>query len=197
MGRPKAELPLAGRSFALWGLEALRAGGCRPIYLVEGAHRSPEPSAWPGASPLRRVHNPDWPLGPLSSIQAGLRAALRETPDLDAAIVHRVEQPRVRAATIRALITRAEAEPATIWQPRLDGRSGHPLLWPRACFAPLLALDAHIHSARSLLRDPSWSGARRWLEVDELEIGDPGVLDNIDTPEDYAALVRAQSAGEG
>jgi CTP:molybdopterin cytidylyltransferase MocA len=176
MGQAKALLEFEGRTFVGIGVELLRQAGCAPVLVVDGAHR---------LGPLvgaERVHNVGWQHGPLSSLQLGLARALELEPNLDALLVHHVERPRIQAQTVVALLAAANAEPECVWQPSFAGRSGHPLVWPRALFGALSSLDAGSDTARTLLRGPA-STARRKLEVD-----DPGVLDNIDTPEQLAAL---------
>ena len=176
MGRPKATLTFEGRSFVERGVELLRDAGCSPVLVVDGAH---ELAPLEGA---QLVHNTNWRMGPLSSLQLGLARALALAPSLDALVVHHVERPRVRVETVRALLAAARAEPGTIWQPRHAEHSGHPLLWPCTVFKALLDLDPNHESARTLIRGAAAS-LRRKLKVD-----DPGVLENIDTPADLAGL---------
>jgi len=177
MGRPKALLEYEGRSFVARGVAMVRAAGCSPVLVVDGAHRL-DGLIEPGLL----VHNERWELGPLASVQAGLRHALTLEPALAGLLVHPVERPRVQAATISGLLAGSSAEPEGLWQPVHAGRSGHPMVWPRILFHALLNLDPAHHSARSLVRGAA-AGMRRKLEVD-----DPGVLENIDSPEDLARL---------
>ncbi|MFV8751654.1 nucleotidyltransferase family protein [Nannocystaceae bacterium ST9] len=182
MGRVKALLALGDSSLLARSIALVRAGGCSPVIVVEGAHPlDAEPAL--RERDVVRACNPDWPLGPLGSLQAGLRAALERAPELDGVLVQHVERPRVEPATVAALIAGLAAEPDAIWQPEFEGRSGHPMLWPRACFGDLLALDPARASARTLARAPEQAWRRR-----KLAVGDPGVLDNIDTPDDYRRL---------
>jgi len=70
--------------------------------------------------------------------------------------------------------------------PRFNGRRGHPVIFSRAVFHELLEVPTS-DGARSVVRaDP-----RRVLEID---VADPAVLEDIDTPEAYEALVRRGSA---
>lgn len=177
MGRPKALLELGGRSFVARGVALLREAGCAPVLVVDGAHRL-EPIA-----DAESIHNPDWRQGPLASLQAGLRHALALEPALDGLVVHHVERPAVRSETVRALIAAHADAPACLWQPTHDARSGHPVLWPRGLFESLLALDPTRETARTLVRGPASSLCRK------LEVNDPGVLDNIDTPQRLARLL--------
>lgn len=178
MGVAKATLELDGRSFVTRAIELLRAVGCAPVLVIDGAHVLAD-AAIVGA---QRVHNADWQLGPLSSLQVGLQRALELDALLDAVVVHPVERPRVRLDTLEALLAGLAREPDAIWQPTHAGRSGHPVVWPRVCFDELLALDPARETARTLVRGRA-AARRRKLEID-----DAGVLDNIDTPADVAAL---------
>lgn len=176
MGRPKALLEYEGRSFVAGGLARLRAAGCSPLLVVDGAHRlSPE---LPGLEQVELVHNERWELGPLASMQAGLARALQLQPELAGLLVHHVERPRIRVETFVDLLNAFIEQPAMLWQPTHRARSGHPMLWPRHLFDALMALDPARDSARTLVRGAA-APLRRKLEVD-----DPGVLDNIDTPAD-------------
>jgi molybdenum cofactor cytidylyltransferase len=188
MGRPKALLPLGELSLLARSIALVREGGCDPVIVVEGAHPLDVEPALREQGVIRAL-NPDWPLGPLSSLQVGLRAAL-EGGELDGLLVHHVERPRVAAATVAALIAALAREPDAIWQPQFEGRSGHPMLWPRACFGDLFALDPTRASARTLVRDPRNAARRR-----KLACSDEGVLDNIDTPDDYARLLASYRPG--
>lgn len=182
MGTPKALLPLAGRSLLAHSLERVLAGGCTGALVVEGAHALTSEPALADAR-VGVVVNPDWPLGPLSSLQAGLRAAIDRHERLAGVLVQRVEQPRVSPHTIAALLHALAEQPDAIVQPQVRGVSGHPIVWPRACFEDLLALDPRHASARTLLARPEHAARRRKLALD-----DEGVLDNIDTPADYERL---------
>lgn len=180
MRTPKALLPLDGRSLLAHSIELVLSGGCAHACVVEGAHAL-------GLAPMQRVRvvvNASWPLGPLSSLQAGLRAALVDHDELAGVLVQRVEQPRVSPHTIAALLHALAEQPDAIVQPSVHGTSGHPIVWPRVCFDALLALDPATATARTLLTQPDHAARRRKLPLD-----DEGVLDNIDTPADYARLL--------
>lgn len=175
MGRPKALLEFRGRSFVACGIEAVRSAGCAPVIVVDGAHRLELAGS-------ELVHNEHWELGPLSSLQVGLRRALALAPALAGVLVHHVERPRVRGETIVKLLAAFAEQPEMLWQVTVGGRSGHPMVWPRELFDALLALDPARDSARTLVRGAA-AERRRKLEVDDL-----GVLDNIDSPADLALL---------
>ena len=118
-----------------------------------------------------------------------LRSGLDEVDAADAGpavavVVLPVDHPRIRASTVAALIEawRADAGPAdaseAVVRPVRDGEPGHPTLFPRATWPAL--------------RDPSLAdGARSVVEsarVIDVPVDDPGVLLDIDAPEDLDGL---------
>lgn len=169
MGSPKPLVQWRGRAFVRHVIDALHGTGCAPIVVVEGAHALPDDVI----APARRVRHPGWAQGPLSSIQAGLRAT-----DEGAVLLATVDRPHVDVATIAALLAAHEDDPDAVVQPFHAGRRGHPLVLPASLRASVLAA-APTANLRDVLRD-----ARRR----ELAADDPAVLDNIDTPADLARL---------
>jgi molybdenum cofactor cytidylyltransferase len=163
-------LPMVGHVIA-----AVRDGGCDPIVVIEGAHALPD-DAIAGA---RRVVHAQWALGPLSSVQAGLRALDGRESGV---LIATVDRPHLAAATVRALLDAHAGDREAVLQPAFRGRRGHPVLLPAKQRDALLALDPTA-SLRDLLDRPELAALRRSIAVD-----DPAVLDNIDTPADLARL---------
>lgn len=177
MGRPKALLRWRGRPFVWHVLEQARAAGAAPIVVVEGAVALPA-DAVRGAMVVR---NEAWAEGPLGSLQVGLRA-LEEAGVRAPVLVLTVDRPHLRAQTLRALADAVATEPTAIWQPRIGERRGHPIVYP-ADVVPALVQLRPPQTPRTLLAEPEIAARRKQLEVD-----DPAVLDNLDTPEDLERL---------
>ena len=172
MGRPKALCTWQGRPF-VWHLVQLAAAHCERSVVVTGAHElSTELVA-----PATLVRNEDWERGRLSSLQTGLRAA----PGADAYLVLTVDQPRVQPATIAALLAAARSEGAIV-QPSAGERRGHPVVYPAEAVSHLLNLPPTA-TARDLY------GVADLRRV-SVEVDDPAIFENIDTPEDLRALDR-------
>ena len=176
MGRPKQLLRHRGRSFVGCAVELALAAGCAPIVVVSGAVELGEEPLTPAVL----VHNADWPMGQLSSLQRGLAAVLERRPRSPGVLVLTVDRPHLRADTVIALVAAARAEPGALWQPELHGRRGHPVIYPAALLAALAALPPTA-SPRALVA--AHAALRRGLPVD-----DPAVLENLDRPEDLARL---------
>ena len=170
MGRPKATLTTGpgGRTFVGAILETLRAAGVDTVRVVVA----------PGLDDLTPdgVANPDPSAGMLSSVQCGLRAFRQP---VDAAIVWPVDHPLVKVTTLAAMIAAFTRSDAPIVVPTFEGRRGHPVLFSARLVPELLSAD------------PS-KGAREVVHAHgdrlELPVEDRGIIEDIDTPEDYERL---------
>jgi CTP:molybdopterin cytidylyltransferase MocA len=176
MGAPKALLVWRGQPFVVHSIALARVVQAAPIVVVEGAHAVPD-ELLAGAV---RVKNEAWSLGPLGSLQAGLRVATKDDPQ--AVLVLSVDRPHVEPATVAALVAAWRKEPSAVWQPSRDGKHGHPIVWPLDLAHRVLALTIDAN-ARDVLAAHDVAPRRRFLEV-----ADNAVLDNIDAPEDLELL---------
>ncbi|MHC4401838.1 MAG: nucleotidyltransferase family protein [Planctomycetota bacterium] len=132
-------------------------------------------------SAYRHVVNPDPDRGRTSSVQSGL-AALR--PGLRAVFVQPVDCPMVWPTTYGALAEAMSA--ADVAVPTHRGRHGHPPLVSARIVPAIQAADAD-EPLRRLLKAPGVG--RVCVEVD-----DPGVLLNVDRPEDLEQLRSVYTA---
>jgi molybdenum cofactor cytidylyltransferase len=131
------------------------------------------------------VVNPDASRGQFSSLQVGLREVLNH--GRDAAVVTLVDRPPVRAATIQILRQTFESADQNIWAvvPEFSGKHGHPYLAGREMI-------------EAFLRVPPTSTAREvehehQRHIQYVQVDDPFVALNINTPEDYAGLLARTS----
>lgn len=166
-GVAKALLPARGATFLGAIAGACREAGADEVVVVVGAPFGREVAAEAARLGARVVENPDPSRGMASSIRCGF-AALGAG---DRALLWPVDHPRVRAATVRALL----AVDGDVVVPRHGGRGGHPVVVARAVWPALAACPPE--GARAVLRDPRWR--RRDVEVD-----DPGVVRDVDLPAD-------------
>jgi molybdenum cofactor cytidylyltransferase len=173
MGSCKQLLDLGGKSVLARCLETLLAGGIREVVVVVGVKGEPV-AAEAGGFPVRVVVNGD-PAGDMaSSVRVG-RAAL--SMEAGGVIITPCDYPMVLPATVAHLLEAHAEEPDLIVIPTHCGRRGHPLLIPRLVLEELQG-DLTL---RDLVRfDPN---RLRCIEVD-----DPGILIDMDTPEDYRRL---------
>jgi CTP:molybdopterin cytidylyltransferase MocA len=175
MGLSKALLDAGGQSFLARILSSLRQGGAEPLLVVVRS----------GTDPVAReaeknggvvLLNPDPSPGPVSSLQAGIRSLPEGAP---AVFFAPVDHPLFLPSTIRALKEAFVETGAPLVAPTFQGRRGHPVLFSRDLFPELLEEDLP-EGARSVVR--------RYLDVrEEVPVVDPGILADIDTPQEYRA----------
>ena len=112
-----------------------------------------------------------------SSLACGVS---RLGPEVTAVLVVLGDMPRIPAAVPQALIGAFSGDMDEILIPTCNGQPGHPVLFGRAHFAALVAL-AGDEGARSVV-------AAHPLQVRRVEVGEPGILLDVDTPSGLQAL---------
>jgi len=135
-----------------------------------------------GASVLT---NPEPSRGQFSSLQIGLREVLNR--GRDAAIITLVDRPPANAGTIELLRTAFESASADVWGvvPEFSGQHGHPYLAGREL------IEAFLQSPpTSTAREVEHRYQQHILYV---AVSDPLVALNVNTPDDYAALLARPS----
>jgi|SRR3990172_3419865 len=175
MGSAKLTLPWRdGRTVVEAVVAALRDGGVGRIGVVVGGDRRAVEQALAGSN-VEFVENPRFADDEmLGSIQVGLRAM---GDDPTAALLTPGDLPAIRPATVRALIDAWGESGDAICVPVCEGRRGHPVLLPRRAWPEVLAL-ASGESLRSYLRLHA-------AELRPVEVPDPGIHADIDSPADY------------
>jgi molybdenum cofactor cytidylyltransferase len=119
----------------------------------------------------------------LVSVKAGLGAARRAFPRAGAVWLHLADHPFVDAATLRVVARAfADAHERRAVMPVHAGRGGHPALIPAGLVDEILTWDG--------------AGGLRafWVERPErcvrIEVPDPGVTRDLDTPEQYRQSIE-------
>ncbi len=182
MGRPKALLPIDGETFIERIVGALKKSGIERILVVLGFNAE-EMRGQIEHLPVEILVNRDYHEGQLSSLQTALRF-LQGEKDCQAALVHLVDHPYLKAAVVNQMIDRYRESKSPIVIPKYRGKRGHPVLFDRSLFAELLAapLDQGAKFVVNAHRD----------ETLELETDDIGVTLDIDTPELYRQHVKGE-----
>jgi molybdenum cofactor cytidylyltransferase len=178
MGSPKALLHFQGQSFIERICTAFLTAGVDEFIVVLGARADDLRQALPSHPALRTVMNTRYFQGQLSSLMTGIGAL---SPESEAAVVNLVDHPLVTAETIQALIASFRATPVPIIIASYQGRRGHPVLFSSRVYGEILAAPLDQGAKVVVRKDPS--------RVCELPLDDPGILADIDTPEDYARYV--------
>jgi len=131
------------------------------------------------------VTNPDPNRGQFSSLQVGLHEVLNR--GRDAAMITLVDRPPVSEATIQVLRAAFAEAPQSAWAvvPEFSGQHGHPFLAGRELIEAFLQAPATA-SARDIEH-------RHAQHIQYIAVNDPFVAVNVNTPEDYAALLAKSS----
>ena len=174
MGCCKQLLPLDGRPAIVRSVESLLAAGLDEVIVVvneEGAEVAAAISHLPVT--IRVNETPD------SDMAKSVRVGLSGVADTaSGVIVALADTPLVRKETCRFLAEQHQLHQDVILIPVYRGRKGHPTLFPR----PVLAsIDQHP-TLRDVIQVHGES-------VRLLEVDDPWITTDMDTPDDYRRLV--------
>jgi molybdenum cofactor cytidylyltransferase len=172
MGFPKPLLKIDDETFIAHTAHAMLAV-VRPLVVVLGAYAERIRPAVPRGEGIAIVENPAFARGQLSSLKVGLGAI---PPQCEAAMVHLADHPTVRPRTFSAVAREYHRTDGQIVIARYAGRRGHPVIFARALFQELVAA-------------PEEQGARFVVNADPgrivyVDIEDPGVTLDLDTPDD-------------
>ena len=181
-GVPKALMSLAGVPAVRRMAETCLSRGHDPVVVVVGPHRGPIAHELRGLA-VDLVDSELWYEGRSASIRSGLEAI---PPERDV-MFWPVDHPFVTAATLDALEQVRDRDALAVWFiPTYRSKGGHPVLWRSSIRADILDLrsDAPL---RSLL--PEFG-----VQVRRIEVDDPGVVTNVDTPEEYRAALEEWEA---
>lgn len=176
MGRPKALLSYQGRTFLEKLVSDYQQIGCQPIVVVLGRTAEHIRSVLDESEVSVRINTRPED-GPLSSIQIGLQTL---PSDCSGFFVCPSDHPVVHVETLRSMIETWDHCASYAVKPRYGNRGGHPVLLGRAWREAVLDLPL-TSSLRELMRTRSSA-------VITMDVPDPGILMNVDTPEDYERL---------
>ena len=182
MGQPKQLLPYRGRTLLRHAADTAVATGCAPVVLVTGALYNAL-AAEVADLPIQVVHNPDWQTGMASSIRAGLAAAISSQPT--AYLIMLSDQPLVAPELLLQMIAQQQQTQA----PAVAAAYGDILGVPAVFNRSMLPALQHLEGAQ---------GANRLIKSLGSAVGQvpfPSGLIDMDTPEQYAALLNGAVRG--
>jgi molybdenum cofactor cytidylyltransferase len=172
-GFPKALVSAGERSAIRRMAEVSLDRGYDPVLVVVGPHHHPISEELRGV-PVQLVNSEQWYEGRTASVQSGLREI---PPDTDV-LLWPVDHPFVSPRTLDRLEAARDSDALGLWfVPTYRGDGGHPILWKDRVRADVLELRADA-PIRALM--PELGPQVRRVAVD-----DPGVVESIDTPEEY------------
>ena len=181
MGMPKLTLDLGGSTAIGRVVRALVEGGASPVLVVTASTTEPG-----GVAAMREAAAAGAMLLPLGGPTADMLASVvRGLLALQAAgrlgegwMLCPADQPGVTAEAVRAVLAAFAEDPSRIVVPVAGGRRGHPVAFPAETVAEVMGLGPdeginRVVAARAdLVREIAWEDER--------------LVEDLDTPEDYA-----------
>lgn len=189
LGGGKLLLPWRGKpliAHTVAAAAAFRPGG--PLFVVTGhdapAIRQAIASHCAGA-PVRMVDNPDWEKGQSTSLRAGLAAIENDVGECAGVMVMLGDQPLVAPSSLDRLACaygegRRRARACKAAAPVHAEKRGNPVILSPELFPLLHELRGDV-GARNIL-------AALGGDLLAVPVDDPGVLRDVDTAGEYAAL---------
>jgi molybdenum cofactor cytidylyltransferase len=178
MGGPnKLLVEIDGKAMVAHVVDMLKTAKVFLITVVTGHQADQVRSALAGRD-ITFVHNARYGEGLSTTLGAGIAAL---PPEADGAIICLGDMPKLTAAAVDRLIAAYDpVENRSIIVPTSGGKRGNPVLWGKRYFAEMRAVSGDV-GARHLIGEHQ-------DQVAEVEIGDRGVLVDIDTKEALDAL---------
>ncbi len=188
MGSSKLLLPVGGEPAVRRTVLSILPS-CHPVIVVTGNGAPEIEAALAGLEGIRIVRNPRWSEGMAASAIAGLDALPEGCPGF---FIHHADMPFVEARVFALLADEARARreaavlPEVVLVAARLGQAGHPVYFPASAIPAIRAIG---------------SGERLRPVLDSLgfrlvESGCDGVLEDMDRPEDYAALLAKYRLGD-
>ena len=142
------------------------------VYVSLGPDDKKRADVLPTKTQIISVHNAKDGMG--ASIAAGVS---RLPEDIQAVMITPADMPELTQDDLMKMLVKSQDHPTAILRATGAGKTGHPVVFPRACFSKLVQLTGDI-GARSVV-------AESGLEVVSVPLPDVHALTDLDTPEDW------------
>jgi len=174
MGQPKMLLPWGNTTVLGRVITVLQSAGMEDIVTITGGFRE-EVEAVAGKYNVRAVYNSEYANHEmLSSIRCGIGSL---KPEAEAALICLGDQPQVRERSVRIVCEAFDKNRSNFVVPSYEMRRGHPWLVARPLWNEFLKTHSP-QSPRNFLNAHS-------MEIEYVEMDNPSILEDLDTPEDY------------
>ena len=182
MGQLKALLPWQGTTLIEHQINSLLAAGVQHVVVVLG-HDSdrlePIVDSVAGAS---WVLNPDYLQGKTTSLKIGVSAL--DGQSVSDVLLLNVDQPRT-SDTVQKLLERHQASQYVITIPTYGGKGAHPIFLSETLLSEMASIEEETKGLLAVVR-------RHAEATERLEMNDPSVLWDLNTPEQYEKALAAE-----
>ncbi len=179
MGQLKALLPWQGDTLLGCQVSSLLQAGIHQVVVVLGHKRDKLLPLLEGRDRVIPVFNPDYRAGKTTSIKTGLRA--RQAADAQTLVLLNVDQPRT-SETISTLLSKHESSDCLITIPVFQGKGGHPIIFDCSLLPELREIAELSQGIRAVV-------SKHEERMQRVEMDTPGILWDLNTPEQYQAAV--------
>jgi molybdenum cofactor cytidylyltransferase len=176
MGRTKALLKINNGTFLDTILFNIQQAGVERIFTVLGNDSADIIDRIPALSQCVILINPHPEAGPLSSLHIALKSM---GSSLTGFLLALVDHPLVNQATYERLMH--EAHPHKIVIPTHKNKNGHPVFFGQKFFKDLKEAPLNTGARHVVYKYPD--------HIKRIEVPDPGILHDIDLPEDYQSII--------
>jgi molybdopterin synthase catalytic subunit len=182
-GSPKAlVVDDAGTPWVAARVAALREGGCDPVLVVLGAAADEARELLPDGAAV--VVAEEWAEGMGASLRAGLAAATRLEPPVDAVLIALVDTPGLTSTAVARVLGACPGASSALAQGTYEGRPGHPVLLGREHWDGIARVARGDRGARDYLAG---------RDVLAVEVGDVADSRDVDVPPTLVGMSRPQA----
>ena len=174
-GASKLSQPIGERTVIGRVIENLEVAGVDRMTVIYGDRWGLDDLELP--EHVHALHNENAKHGMGSSIALAVANLSSDTTRLLLALG---DMPQVRSETLSLLIQESRLSDANIWALTYQGRQGHPVVFANCWFDELSKLDSDEGGAKLFRHERA--------KVAYIEVDDPGILIDIDTPADLSKM---------
>lgn len=175
MGQPKMVLPWGEDTVIGKVVRTLKESGLVKILVVTGGTSQLVEKAVNGLA-VQVLQNPDYSKGDmLISCQVGLQGL---DPEVEAAFIVLGDQPQIEARVVKSILHTYASNPALLLVPSYQMHRGHPWIVARSLWPAIMELRPP-QTLKDFL-------AKHADQITYLPTDSASVLQDLDTPEDYA-----------
>ncbi len=180
MGTPKPMLTIGKETFLQHIIRSLHKVRITKTVIVLGAFSDEIQSTLSWYSGAVAV-NPNWNAGQLSSLRTGVAA--NKSNEWHGFLIYPVDHPLVSHESLVDILHAFWTSDKNIIIPTYEGKRGHPVIFGKLIIEQLPSVSDEIGAKELVRNNPD--------EILEVPVNDPGVIRNIDTPEDYQNYIQA------
>lgn len=176
MGEMKALLNWAGSTLVKYQVATLIDSGAEEVIIVLGHNAELIKPELKEFASVKCVINEEYELGRTTSIKAGIAAV--DSNNTDSILFLNVDQPR-NMKVISDLVSYHGSSRSKITVPTFNGKGGHPIIFGMQFIPDLLNITEETFGFRSVM-------SMHDSQIQRVRVSDPGVLWDLNTPEQYA-----------